>query len=226
MTWKCWPPFHSARRAEEEGKTSQDHSPEQVTCFGGTVPLSLGRKSHRRGDSRGLPQCWGGYISLTHPNIPLSLCQHVILHQPGMNPVSSACSTAAPSCCCSSSWLYCIERFGATVPFTWAWGGIREAKKLQRCTQQSPRKPNGFKARCAGSASVPVSGGFQFPSQCDPGSQLCHQPRDLCAWQRGQGWIPAAGLDSRWSATCPYLYTIQPLPAIKLILYVQACFSN
>lgn len=141
---------------------------------------------------------------------------------------SSACSTAAPSCCCSSSWLYCIKCFGATVPFTCflslRWN--KRGQKIAKVHSAQSQKTKRFKAWCAGSASVPVSGGFQLPPQCDPGGQLCHQPQDVCIWQHGPGWIPAAGLDSRWSGTFPYLYTIEPLPAIKLILYVQACFSN
>lgn len=57
-------------------------------------------------------------------------------------------------------------------------------------------------------------------------SGLVSWSRAACAWQHRWLQVTVTELGWRWSGTHPYLYTTQPFPAIKLILYVQACFSN
>lgn len=61
---------------------------------------------------------------------------------------------------------------------------------------------------------------------CVRGFPVVSWSRAACEWQHPWLRVTMPELGLRWSGTHPYLYTMQPFPDIKLILYVQACFSN
>ena len=94
----CIQPEWLQGKGRPPGITAQSKSPTAVS-----LPLHpwLGRTTPE-GTACDCPGAGVIHLADLYP----SLCQHVILHQQGINPASSACSTTASCCCCCCSWLY------------------------------------------------------------------------------------------------------------------------
>lgn len=183
-----------------------------------TLPFIPGQEEPPQRGCLWLSLCWDVGVTAPRP-----FCEPVTAQNPspaGNKSCLEWCSTPAPSCCCCS-WLYFIKRFRVIAPFTcfWIWGEKRSknCKGAPPMVLQSPA----VWSRVCWTCRVPVSAP-SFHHRVT----LAALPLPLPVQQHWPLGIPRAGLGSRQSGTYPCLYTTQPFPAIKLILYVQPCFGN
>lgn len=119
----CTQPEGLCRTRKGPGTTAQ-----QVPCFGDTPLHRWPRRATPEGPSVTVPVL--GLLALLHPDLSVSLCQHGILQQQGINPVSSGAQPQLPSAAAAALGFIASRALGPQPHLTSSASRVKEDQNI------------------------------------------------------------------------------------------------